>query len=387
MRSRADVVVIGGGIVGLSTAYHLAKLGADVVVLEKGYVGSGSTFRCASGIRAQFTDEANVKLMKYSVKRWKELSDELGYDVGFVQTGYLFLATTEDEADVFRRTVKLHRRLGLGTRIIDMDEAREIVPILNTEPFILGQWNPEDGKASPFKSTFAFLMRAREMGVEVHEYTPVTAILVENGEVMGVKAGDRTIKADAVLNATNAWAPLVNEMAGLDRELIPIKPFKHQLVKTEPIKPGLVNPLVSPPSWNDSYIIQDAEDGGVIGGAGVEHGPTYDVTPTYDFLREVVRWMTRIAPPLKYVHIIRQWAGFYAKTPDSNPVMGEIKYVNGLYIAAGFSGHGFMMAPGVSEAMADLIMKGRTKVPLDWEWYDPHRFERGELRTSAFQIG
>jgi len=387
MRSRADVVVIGGGIVGLSAAYHLAKLGAEVVVLEKNYVGSGSTFRCATGIRAQFTDEANVRLMKYNIERWKNLSEELEYDVGFVQTGYLFLATNEEEAETFRETVKLHKKLGVGTRIIDVSEAKEIVPILNTEPFILAQWNPEDGKANPFKSTFAFLTKAKELGVEVHEYTPVTDVLVENGEITGVKAGGNVIKTDAVLNATNAWAPIVNEMAGLSRETVPIHPFKHQLVKTEPIKPGLVNPLVSPPGWNDSYIIQDAEDGGILGGAGVEHGPTYDMTPTYDFLREVVKWMTRIAPPLKYVHVIRQWAGFYAKTPDSNPAIGKVEKVKGLYIAAGFSGHGFMMAPGVGEAIADLIIKGKTKVPLDWEWYDPQRFERGELRTTAFQIG
>ncbi len=385
--SEADVVVIGGGITGISTAYHLAKLGAKVVVLEKKYVGSGSTFRCATGIRAQFTDEANVKLMKYNIEKWKQLGGELGYDVGFHQTGYLFLATTEDEVNTFKKTVRLHKSLGVGTRIIDMDEAKEIVPILNTDPFLVGQWNPEDGKANPFKSAFAFLMKAKEMGVEVHEYTPATGILVEGGEIKGVKTEKGIIKADAVLNAANAWAPLVNEMAGLDRDLVPIRPYKHQLVKTEPIKPSLVNPLVSPPSWNDSYIIQDAEDGGVLGGAGIEHGPTYDMTPTYDFLIGVVRWMTRIAPPLKYVHVIRQWAGFYAKTPDSNPAIGKIEKVEGLYIAAGFSGHGFMMAPGVGEAMADLIVKGRTKVPLDWEWYDPQRFERGELRESAFQIG
>jgi sarcosine oxidase subunit beta len=176
-------------------------------------------------------------------------------------------------------------------------------------------------------------------------------------------------------------------MAGLKWDLVPITAYKHQLVKTEPLEPGQAEPLVCPPSWNDAYIIQDGEDGGIICGAGIEHKAKSlnDVEPTYDFLRGVLRYAVKIAPPLRYAHIVRQWAGFYAKTPDSNPAIGKL--LDNFYIAAGFSGHGFMMAPAVAQAMAELISKGRSKVPLDWEWYDPYRFERGELRSSAFQIG
>ncbi|ASI98859.1 NAD(P)/FAD-dependent oxidoreductase [Thermococcus celer] len=387
----SKIAVIGGGIIGVATAYELAKLGEDVILFEKNYFGSGSTFRCATGIRAQFTDGANIRLMKYSVERWERLEEELESEIGFRQTGYLFLATSEEEVEAFRANVRLQNRFGVPTRLIDMAEAKEIVPILNTEPFLAGAWNPKDGKANPFKTLFAYLRKAREMGVDAREHTPVIGLEREGDEITAVKFGGNggmeSIKVDAVLNAANAWAPLINAMAGLRPDLVPIIPYKHQLVKTEPLEGGQVEPLVCPPSWNDAYIIQDGEDGGIICGAGIEHEAKSldDYEPTYDFLRGVLRYAVKIAPPLRYAHVVRQWAGFYAKTPDRNPAIGRL--LDNLYIAAGFSGHGFMMAPAVAEAMAELISKGRSKVPLDWEWYDPYRFERGELRTGAFQIG
>ncbi|WP_456366646.1 NAD(P)/FAD-dependent oxidoreductase [Thermococcus sp.] len=387
----SKVAVIGGGIVGVAAAYELAKLGEEVVLFEKGYFGSGSTFRCATGIRAQFTDEANVRLMKYAVEHWERLEDELGFDINFRQTGYLFLATSEEEVEAFKANIRLQNRFGVPTRLIDMDEAREIVPILNTEPFLAGAWNPKDGKANPFKTLFAYLFRARELGVDAREHTEVVGFEREGNEITAVKFRSNgkveSVKVDTVLNATNAWAPIINEMAGLKSDIVPIKAYKHQLVKTEPLEKGQAEPLVCPPGWNDAYIIQDGEDGGVICGAGIEHEAKSlsDVEPTYDFLRGVLRYAVMIATPLRYAHVIRQWAGFYAKTPDRNPAIGKL--LDNFYIAAGFSGHGFMMAPAAAQAIAELIARGRSKVPLDWDWYDPYRFERGELRTSAFQIG
>ncbi|ASJ10044.1 sarcosine oxidase subunit beta [Thermococcus sp. P6] len=385
------IAVIGGGIIGVATAYELAKLGEEVILFEKNYFGSGSTFRCATGIRQQFTDVANIRLMKYSVERWKGLEEELGSETGFTQTGYLFLATDEEEVEAFKNNIRLQNRLGVPTRLITPEEAKEIVPILNTEPFVAGAWNPTDGKANPFKTLFAYLMKAREMGVDARERTEVTGLEREGESITSVRfrkgSGTESVRVDAVINATNAWAPFINEMAGLKRSLVPIKAYKHQLIKTEPLERGQAEPLVCPPSWKDAYIIQDGEDGGIICGAGIEHEASglNDYEPTYDFLRGVLRYAVRIAPPLRYAHVIRQWAGHYAKTPDSNPAIGRL--LENYYVAAGFSGHGFMMAPAVAEAMAELVSKGRSKVPLDWEWYDPLRFERGELRTSAFQIG
>ncbi|MFA4641031.1 NAD(P)/FAD-dependent oxidoreductase [Pyrococcus kukulkanii] len=372
--------IIGGGIIGVATAYELAKLGEDVVVFEKKYLGSGSTFRCASGIRAQFTDEANIKLMKYSIERWKELSDELEHNVMFQQTGYLFLATSEKEVETFKNNIKLQNKFGVPTKLITPEEAKEIVPPLNTDAFLAGAWNPEDGKASPFHTLYAYKKAGERLGVKFYEYTKV--ISIEEGWKIKTTRGE--FKVDIIVNATNAWAREINAMIGED--VVPIKPFKHQLVKTEPIERGQIEPLVCPPAWNDSYVIQDGEDGGVICGTALEYESSPDdVSPTYEFAKEVLRWAVKIVPPLRHVHIVRQWAGHYARTPDNNPAIGEL--VENFYVAIGFSGHGFMMAPAVAQALAEKIVKGRTKVPLDWEWFDPWRFERGELRSSAFQIG
>ncbi|NJE46892.1 FAD-binding oxidoreductase [Thermococcus sp. GR7] len=387
----SKIAIIGGGIIGVATAYELAKLGEEVILFEKNYFGSGSTFRCATGIRAQFTDEANIRLMKYAIERWERLEEELGAEIGFRHSGYLFLATSEEEVEAFKNNIKLQNSFGVPTRLIDMDAAKEIVPPLNTEPFLAGAWNPMDGKANPFKTLFAYLTKAKEMGVDAREHTEVVALEREGDKIIAVKFRSNgkveSVKVDALLNAANAWAPLINEMAGLSRELVPITAYKHQLVKTEPLKPGQVEPLVCPPSWNDSYLIQDGEDGGIICGSGIEHKAKSldDYEPTYDFLRGVLKYAVQIIPAIRHAHIVRQWAGFYAKTPDKNPAIGRL--LDNFYIAAGFSGHGFMMAPAVAQAMAEFMTKGKSKVPLDWEWYDPYRFERGELRSSAFQIG
>ncbi|KQH81422.1 NAD(P)/FAD-dependent oxidoreductase, partial [Thermococcus thioreducens] len=216
----------------------------------------GSTFRCATGIRAQFTDEANIRLMKYSVERWEKLEEELGFDINFKQTGYLFLATSEEEVEAFKANIRLQNRFGVPTRLIGMDEAREIVPILNTEPFLAGAWNPKDGKANPFKTLFAYLFRAKELGVDAREHTEVIGFEQEGDAITAVRFRSNgkveSVRVDAVLNAANAWAPLINEMAGLSRDIIPITAYKHQLVKTEPLEPGQAEPLVCPPSWNDA---------------------------------------------------------------------------------------------------------------------------------------
>ncbi|MFA4647314.1 FAD-binding oxidoreductase [Pyrococcus kukulkanii] len=378
---RAEIVVIGGGIVGVTIAHELARRGEDVVVLEKRFIGSGSTFRCGTGIRQQFNDEANVRVMKRSVELWKKYSEE--YNFSFEQTGYLFLLYDEKEVEEFKRNVKIQNKFGVPTRLITPEEAKEIVPLLDTSEVIAASWNPTDGKADPFASTTAFALKAKEYGAKLLEYTEVKGFIIEDGEIRGVKTNRGVIKTGIVVNATNAWAKLINAMVGINVK-IPIEPYKHQAVITQPIKRGTIRPMVISFKYGHAYLTQTSH-GGIIGGVGYEMGPTYDLTPTYEFLREVSYYFTKIIPALKDLLILRTWAGYYAKTPDSNPAIGKINELSDYYIAAGFSGHGFMMAPAVAEMLADLITKGKSSLPV--EWYDPYRFERGELRSTALQMG
>ncbi|AAL81370.1 FAD-binding oxidoreductase [Pyrococcus furiosus DSM 3638] len=378
---KSEIVVIGGGIVGVTIAHELAKRGEEVTLVEKRFIGSGSTFRCGTGIRQQFNDEANVQVMKRSVELWKKYSEEYGFK--FEQTGYLFLLYDDEEVEIFKQNIKIQNKFGVPTRLITPEEAKEIVPLLDISEVIAASWNPTDGKADPFHSTTAFALKAKEYGAKILEYTEVKGFIIENNEIKGVKTNRGVIKTGIVVNATNAWAKLINAMAGI-KTSIPIEPYKHQAVITQPIKRGTIKPMVISFKYGHAYLTQTAH-GGIIGGVGYEVGPTYDLTPTYEFLREVSYYFSKIIPALKNLLILRTWAGYYAKTPDSNPAIGKVEGVSDYYIAAGFSGHGFMMAPAVAEMVADLITKGKTELPV--EWYDPHRFERGELRTVALQMG
>ncbi len=383
MRNEAKTVIIGGGIVGLSIAYNLAKLGEeDIIVLEKNYLGSGSTFRCGTGIRQQFGDEANIRMMKRSVEIWKNLEEELGVDVNFRQTGYLFLLYNEKEVKDFKKNVELQNKFGVPSRIITPEEAREIVPSLNMEGVIAAAWNHTDGKANPFKAVFAYANAAKKLGVKIYEYTMAKDIKLENGSIKEVVTDRGVIKTRRVINAANGWAKLLNEKIGVN---IPIEPYKHQGIKTEPIKQGQIEPMVVSFKHDGVYMTQEADQGGVIGGYALKYGPTFDITPTYEFLRGVSYRFSQIIPALKYVNVIRIWGGYYAETPDGNAAIGKIKEIDDYYIAAGFSGHGFMLSPAVGEMMAELVVNGKTDKPI-W-FYDPYRFARGELRGKAIQMG
>ncbi len=383
MRNKVDVAIIGGGIIGLYTAYELHKRGVEnIAVYEKKYLGSGSTFRCGTGIRQQFGDEANIKMMKRAVEKWTSLGEEINFPkFKMAQTGYLFLLYDEEEVKRYEKNVALQNSLGVPSRIITPEEAQEIVPSLDISEVIAASWNPTDGKANPFLAVHGLAQYLRKNGVEINEYTEVQDIMVKDGAVEGVKTSKGEVRAEMVLNAANAWAKIFNEKLGIN---IPIEPYKHQGIVSEPFKKGEIKPMVISFKHGGAYLTQKA-NGGIIGGIALKYGPTWDLTPTYEFLREVAKNFTRIIPALKYITIIRQWAGYYAETPDHNAAIGKINEVEGYYLAAGFSGHGFMLAPAVAEGMADLMTKGSSHLPL--EFYDPYRFERGELREQAIQMG
>ncbi len=383
MKSKVDVAIIGGGIIGLYTAYELAKRGVEnIAVYEKWYVGSGSTFRCGSGIRQQFGDETNIRMMKRSVEKWLAFPEEMEFPkFKFNQTGYLFLLYDEKEVKTFSRNVQLQNKFGIPSRIITPEEAKEIVPGLDISEVIAASFNHTDGKANPFLAIYGLARKLRKIGVEINEYTEVKDIVVKDSHIEGVKTSRGEVKAEMVLNAANAWAKILNEKLGIN---IPIEPYKHQGIVTEPFKLGEIKPMVVSFKYGGAYLTQKS-NGGLIGGIALKYGPTWDLTPTYEFLREVSKNFTRIIPALKYVSVIRQWGGYYAETPDHNAAIGKIKEIEGYYIAAGFSGHGFMLAPAVAEGVADIMTKGHTSLPFDF--YDPYRFERGELREQAVQMG
>lgn len=377
-----DVIIIGGGSTGLALGYYLVNKGVDdLLILEKDYVGSGSTGRCGTGIRAQFADKPTIRMMNRAEANWKEMSTELDFE--FNRTGYLYLHYTKSDLERYRKMSELQNSFGVPTEILSPEDAKEICNLIDISEVKGASFNPEDGKAHPFEVVTSFRKYFRESEAELKENSEVTSMSLRRKKGLKlVKTSSSTYGAKVVVNAAGGWAPKLGEMINLD---IPIEPYRHQAIITEPFKQGSIEPMIISMHHGDAYFTQTTR-GGIIGGVGTpeDEPPSYNMTESLEFEKRVSEAFGSIIPGLKHARILRHWAGYYAMSPDGNPLLGEYR-VPGYYLAAGFSGHGYMMAPSVGEALADLIVNGQTDLPLDY--YDPERVDRGELREDALQMG
>ncbi len=377
----AEVVIIGAGIIGSSIAYYLAKEGLkDVVILEREYPCWGATGRCGAGIRQQWGTEMNCRLAKGSVEIFKGLSDELGYDIEFEQGGYLVLATSQAQLQLYKRNVALQNRLGIPSRIVTPQEAKEIVPILKTDGLPGAAYCPTDGHANPFKTNLAYLRAAERLGVKLYKFTPVVGIEVKDGMVQGVITTAGRIETSKVVNAAGGYSAEVGKLAGLE---IPTHSERHQIMVTEPLD-GLFDPMVI--SFTSGLYCQQVPPGSILMGMGdPDEPPSHNLSASWQFLQRMAQEVLRILPVLKEVRVVRQWAGLYNKTPDAQPIIGEAEKVKGFYMAIGFSGHGFMIAPMTSYILARLITGGEP--PISVERLSLERFERGELVIEPSVVG
>ncbi|KUK14660.1 MAG: FAD-binding oxidoreductase [Synergistetes bacterium] len=373
MKRSAEVVIIGGGIQGCAVAYNLAKMGCrDVVVLEKNTIASGSTGRCAAGIRAQWGTEMNCRLGIASIEIFENLSEELGADIGLHQGGYLMIAYRESEFEQLKRNVALQNSLGIKSRVISADEAKELCPLLNTEGAVGFTYHHRDGHADPLLTTFAYAEAAKRLGVEIYSFTEAVGIDVNNGKVRGVRTNRGFISTGVVVNCAGPYAREVAAFAGVD---IPIYPERHEILVTEPIE-RVSKPMLM--SFSGNFYIQQRPHGSFIMGYGPEeHLKSHALNSTWEFLEGMARKFVRLLPRLSGLRVVRQWAGSYEMSPDAQPILGRVEEVEGFYISAGFSGHGFMFGPITGKLMAELILSGETSIPIDMLSY--RRFQRGEL--------
>ncbi|MFO7928026.1 NAD(P)/FAD-dependent oxidoreductase [Natronomonas sp.] len=377
-----DVLVCGGGIVGLAAAYELADRGADVTLCERGSLGAGSTARAAGGIRSQFSTRVNVELSLASKPVWNAFEERFGVDIGLRKNGYLFLARTEATADHFRESVSMQRNLGAATELLTPAEAVERCPGIDPEPFVAATYNPDDGVADPNLAVQGYAAAAREAGVDVRTGTAVTDVHREGGRVVGVDVGtdgetDRR-DVDCVVNAAGAWAARVGELAGVD---LPIAPRRRQIAVVEPSTPVPESTPLTIDLDTGAYFRPERDGIALVGGHFAETDPdadpdAYDTGLDIDWAAEAVEQAGRdvdyFGPETR---IRRGWAGLYAVTPDHHPIVEES--VPGLVTAAGFSGHGFQHAPATGRIVADLLLDGETDV-ADVSALARERFERGE---------
>ncbi len=375
MIKTADVVVIGGGVIGCSTAYNLAKLGAGkVAVLERNYLASGATGRCGAGMRMQWGTETNCLLSRESVKMLSNLPERLGVDIDieFHQSGYLLPAYTEKMVEQFKKNLALQESLGIPSRWVTPEECLDIVPFLSLDGVLGATYCAEDGHCNPFKVTEAYATAAKNLGVEIYTNTEVQDITVENEKIVSVHTNNGNIFTDTIVNAAGGYAKMVGRMVGIE---LPIYPERHEILVTEPVEPTM-GPMVM--SFHHNLYCQQSPHGSFIMGIGHPNEPEgFNIKSSWQFLCEMAERVVEILPPLAGLNVIRQWAGLYDMCPDRTPILGSSPSLSRFFTAAGFSGHGFMISPITGQLMAEMVLGKPTTLPI--HMFDAGRFERGEL--------
>ncbi|MCD6553483.1 MAG: FAD-binding oxidoreductase [Chloroflexi bacterium] len=370
----AEVVIVGGGVMGGSTAYYLARRGVrPVIILERDQLASGSTSLSAGGIRYQFSSETNVRIMLESVPVFERFAEEFDTEIDFRQDGYLFLATTAETWADFQANVALQRRLGVPTRLLSPDDIRELAPYLYLDDVIGGTFCPKDGYADPYSVAMGFARKARELGALISEKTEVTGVSMEGGRVTGVETPKGRIATPVVVNVAGAWSAQVGRMVGVD---LPVKPYRRQIFVTHPFDalPQRIPMIID---FEPSFYFRREGPGILMGMTDKDEPSSFNTNVDWDFLAQVVEKAVHRAPLLERAGFMRGWGGLYAVTPDDNPIIGkDVGGVEGFYCAVGFSGHGFMQSPAVGRILADLITTG--DAGLDLSEFRLERFARGE---------
>jgi sarcosine oxidase subunit beta len=375
MKKSYDVVIIGGGIVGCSLAFELAKRGRkDVLIIEQAYLTSGATGRCGAGIRQQWGSELNATLAVESTHIFENLEEytEYGYSCGLNQGGYLLVAYTEKEWEQFHKNLEVQHALGIASRAVDLDGAREIVPHINTEGMYGACFNAKDGHADPFHCTFAYAKGAQRLGVDIETYTTATGFKVENGRIHTVQTTKGDVAAKVVINCTGGHAA---KMAALINEELPIFPERHQILISEPVA-HIMDPMVM--SFHRSFYVQQTPHGSVIMGIGDPTEPvSFNIRSSWQYLELNAHLVTTTLPAFRNLRVVRQWAGMYDMSPDRNPIINEAKEAEGFITIAGFSGHGFMVAPRTAILVANHLTGQEDK--LDIKRFSADRYRTGEL--------
>ncbi len=371
------VCIIGGGIIGASIAFHLAKFGErSVALFEKDYISSGATGRCGGGIRQQWSTVMNVRLAMRSVKLFERFKEDTGYDIEYKQGGYLLMAFSEDEAEKFEINVKMQRLEGLEVEILSPKMVKERYPFINIEGLVLATFCGTDGHANPHLANFGYAYAAKKLGVDVYTHTKVLDIDVINRKVVGVNTTSGYFKCDVVVNAAGEYSREVGEIAGVE---IPTTSYRHQIFVTEPLKDFFPFMAIS---FDGNFYMRQTKHGQMIMGMGdPDEKPGINRNVTYKFEKDMAKKMVKIFPFLKNTRIIRHWSGSYNMSPDAQPIIGHSNSVDGYYYAVGFSGHGFMLAPAVGEAVAQMIIYGSPK-DVDISYLDITRFEKGEYEME-----
>lgn len=367
----ADVVIIGGGVNGLSTAYHLAERGCtDIIVLEKEEaLATQATGLSAGGIRQQFSTAVNIQMAKHSVHVLEHFEEITGQDPSFRQVGYLFLLSQPENEQLFRRSVELQHELGVPTEWLTPKDTAARWPFVAVDDLLGATYNQADGYADPYAVANGFGAAARRLGARIFLRTEVQDIIVEHGAARGVSTSEGTVSTAAVVNTSGPWAHQIGKMAGVD---LPSHPYRRQIFITAPFdKIPHDAPMTIDFAYN--WYFRPEGQGLLTGMSDLTEPSSFNMTVDWNFMVQVIEHGIRRAPVFADAQVIRGWAGLYTVTPDDQPVMGTIRGLDGFYCAVGFSGHGFMLSPATGLTLAECILDGRP-VTFDISEFSLERF-------------
>lgn len=371
----AEVVVIGGGVMGTSTAFHLAEAGVDVLLLERGSLGQGSTCRAAGGVRANFSDPLNIALGARSLECFGAFPQRPGQEIDLHRSGYLFVLTAPDQVQDFEQAVELQQSMGLRSEVIDVDRALELSPYLNPDGVLAAAWSPDDGHCSPESVVLGYATGARRHGASVRTGIEVTGIDLRGSEITAVRTEAGDVRTSVVINCAGVWSPQVAAMIGVE---LPVQPLRRQLVVTEPIPDARATAFTI--DYGSTFYWHREGPGMLMGFSDQSVEPGFDLTADPEFTMKLAELAVLRAPALMEVGVQTGWTGLYEVTPDHNALLGESRAVSRLLYATGFSGHGFLQGPAVGEILRDLVLDREPFV--DVSALSADRFQRGELRPE-----
>ncbi|HKS45028.1 MAG TPA: FAD-binding oxidoreductase [Amycolatopsis sp.] len=370
----ASVVVIGGGVIGTSIAFHLARAGVpDVVLVERDELAEGSTSKAAGGVRASFSDPANVALGLRGLEAYSTFASDHRQEIDFRRDGYLYLLSDQDSVDVFTESTAVQNHYGVPSRMITPEAAQRLSPLVATDGLLAAAWSPDDAKATPEAVVQGYARSARRLGARIIRHCAVQSIERDGRAIRGVTTSLGTIRTENVVCAAGAWSALIGDMLGVR---IPVQPVRRQIAFTEPV-PGTPRHTPLTIDFPSSFYFHAEGRGMLVGWSDPAQPAGFDLDFSLGTWLEGLGEIAAVrAPALLEAGIVSGWAGLYEVTPDHTQIIDRSEEVEGLLIATGFSGHGFLMGPAAGEIIRDLFL-GRTPR------YDISAFTLSRFRDSA----
>jgi sarcosine oxidase, subunit beta len=376
---RANVVIIGGGVMGTSIAFHLAEAGVrDIVVMERDTLGSGSSAKPLGGVRATFSDPGNIVLGQRSLEAFERFHEKFKIDIGLQQVGYLFLCRTESELVALENITGVQNSLGCSARMVTPAEAVVINPLLRQPALLGGSFSPRDGYAQPAKVVKGYTEAARQLGVMFCEHAEV--LDVQESATHEINTSRGVVTANAVIIAAGAWSQRIGEMAGA---YLPVEPVRRQMgITGQRTKPFPTVPFTL--DLSTTFYFHNYWNGLLLGISNADQEPGFCREFSYGWKTAFDEAAEIIAPSLTHLPLVGGWAGLYENTPDHNALIGKAEHLDGVFYATGFSGHGFLQAPAVGELMRDLYL-GRESF-MDPTPFSALRFASAQARRTEIHI-